>query len=129
DSQPLSDALVRVFGDNAGLSRERAGEVAEYFKNALSLPPEAVTYEWAGETQPVATNLTEEGRALNRRVQLEVWYDELRDGLKDHEVVASEDIKRTKVRRTEPLCKLHYKEGQARRARVKNLVVPLHYED
>jgi flagellar motor protein MotB len=129
DSQPLSDALVRVFGDNAGLSRERAGEVAEYFKNALGLPPEAVTYEWAGETQPIATNLTEEGRALNRRVEVEVWYDEVRGDLKDQEVVVSDDIKRVKVCRTETVCKLHYKEGQERRTRVKNLVVPLHYED
>jgi hypothetical protein len=32
----------RVFEDNAGLSRERAGEVAEYFKTALNLPPEAI---------------------------------------------------------------------------------------
>ena len=29
DTQPLSPALARVFGDNEGLSRERAGEVAE----------------------------------------------------------------------------------------------------
>ena len=29
DSQPLSPALARVFEDNSGLSRERAGEVAE----------------------------------------------------------------------------------------------------
>ena len=33
----LSGALARVFEDNAGLSRERAGEVAEYFKTALAL--------------------------------------------------------------------------------------------
>jgi flagellar motor protein MotB len=129
DSQPLSDALVRVYGDNSGLSRERSGEVAEYFKNALGLPPEAVTYEWAGEKQPMASNLTEEGRALNRRVEVEVWYDELRDALKDEEVVVAEDIKRIKVCRMETVCKLRYKEGHARRARVKNLVVPLHYED
>ena len=37
DSQQLSGDLVRVFEDNAGLSRERAGEVAEYFKTALAL--------------------------------------------------------------------------------------------
>src|SRR5690606_35311325 len=32
DSQPLSPALISVFGDNEGLSRERAGEVAEFLK-------------------------------------------------------------------------------------------------
>ena len=129
DTQPLSDALAQVFGDNAGLSRERAGEVAEHFKKALSLPPEAITYEWAGDTQPIAPNVSEEGRALNRRVEVEVWYDEIRDDVKEEEVVVSDDIKRIKVCRMETLCKLRYKDGNARRARVRNLVVPLRYVD
>jgi flagellar motor protein MotB len=129
DTQRLSDALRRVYGDNAGLSRERAGEVAEYFKKTLGLAPEAITYEWAGETQPVATNETEEGRALNRRVEVEVWYDEVEEALKDEEVVVADDIKRIKVCRMETVCKLRYKEGNERRARVRNLVVPLRYED
>jgi flagellar motor protein MotB len=129
DSQRLSEGLVRVFGDNAGLSRERAGEVAEYFKTALGLPPEAITYEWAGDTRPVASNLTEEGRAQNRRVEVEVWYDEPRKDLRDEEVVVADDIKRIKVCRMETVCKLRYRGGHARRARVRNLVVPLHAED
>jgi len=129
DSQPLSDSLVRVFGDNSGLSRERAGEVAEYFKAALALPPEVITYEWVGDTEPIASNATEEGRAMNRRVAVEVWYDEARDALKEEEVVVSDDIKRVKVCRMETVCKLRYIEGHARRARVRNLVVPLRYED
>jgi flagellar motor protein MotB len=129
DSQQLSEALVREFGDNSGLSRERAGEVAEYFKTALKLPPEAITYEWAGDTQPVASNDTEEGRALNRRVEVDVWYDEVHEALRSEEVVVPDEIKRVKVCRMETVCKLRYREGQARRTRVKNLVVPLRYED
>ncbi len=129
DSQQLSPGLANVFGDNMGLSRERAGEVAEYFKKTLALPPEAITYEWAGDKEPVASNDTEEGRSLNRRVEVEVWYDEVREATKDEEVVVPDDTKRIKVCRTETLCMMRYKEGQARRARVKNLVVPLRYED
>src|SRR2546422_2910908 len=129
DSQRLSEPLARQFGDNMGLSRERAGEVAEYFKKTLGLPPEAITYEWVGDTQPVASNDTEEGRALNRRVEVEVWYDEVREARKEEEVVVPDDIKRIKVCRTETVCKMRYKEGQERRARVRNLVVPLRYED
>ena len=129
DSQPLSDSLVRVFGDNTGLSRERAGEVAEHFKQALGLPPEAITYEWAGDTRPVATNTTEEGRKLNRRVEVEVWYDEIRDAVRDEEVVISDDIRRIKVCRMDTLCKMEYREGHERRARVRNLLVPLRYND
>ncbi|HET9299655.1 MAG TPA: OmpA family protein [Candidatus Polarisedimenticolaceae bacterium] len=129
DNERLSPALKEVFGDNLGLSRERAGEVAEYFKKMLGLPPEAITYEWMGDAQPVAGNDTEAGRAQNRRVEVEVWYDELREAVKDQEVVVREDLKRIKVCRMETVCKLRYKEGAARRSRVKNLVLPLRYED
>ena len=129
DNERLSPALAEVFVDNAGLSRERAGEVAEHFKKALRLPPEAITYEWAGETQPIASNETEAGRAQNRRVEVEVWYDELKEVVREQEVVVSDEMKRIKVCRTETLCKLRYREGHARRTRVKNLVLPLRYED
>jgi flagellar motor protein MotB len=129
DSQPLSDALARVYADNAGLSRERAGEVAEHFKNALGLPPDAIAYDWAGDTRPIASNATPEGRALNRRVEVEVWYDQPRSTLREQEVVVAGDIQRIKVCRMETVCKLRYQEGHSRRARVRNLVVPLRYED
>ena len=52
DNQPLSPALGERYGDNEGLSRERAGEVAELFQAALGLPPEALSYEWAGDSLP-----------------------------------------------------------------------------
>lgn len=78
DDQPLSDSLARVYGDNAGLARERAGEVAEFLQNRLNLPADAISYEWAGAEKPIATNSTAAGRALNRRVEVEVWYDEVK---------------------------------------------------
>ena len=59
-----------IGGDNAGLSRERAGEVAGFLPQALALPPEAISFEWAGDTRPIATNATPEGRAQNRRVEV-----------------------------------------------------------
>jgi flagellar motor protein MotB len=127
DDQPLSPALAEIFGDNQGLSRERAGEVAEYFQNALALPPQSISYEWAGETRPIASNATEAGRALNRRVEVEVWYDELRDTTGREEVVVTQPVSRVKVCRIETVCKLTYMEGRARRARIQNLVPPLHY--
>ena len=129
DDQPLSDALVGVYGDNAGLSRERAGEVAEFLKTALALPPGAISFEWAGDTQPIASNVTPEGRALNRRVEVEVWYDEADSKVAVEEVVVPEELKRLKVCRVETVCKLTYQEGHERRARVKNLIAPLHFSD
>ena len=129
DNQPLSDRLARIYGDNAGLSRERAGEVAEYFQLALALPPEAISYEWAGDARPVASNLTEEGRAQNRRVEVEVWYDEPGKRIALEEFLVPHEIKRAKVCRMETVCKLRYVEGHARRARVQNLITPLHYSE
>jgi flagellar motor protein MotB len=129
DDQPLSEALAGVYGDNAGLSRERAGEVAEFLQTALALPPESVSFEWAGDTQPIASNATDEGRALNRRVEVEVWYDEVRGQPAVEEVVVPEEIKRNKVCRTETVCKVRYREGHERRARIRNLVPPLHFGD
>ncbi len=129
DNQPLSGALAARYGDNAGLSRERAGEVAEFFQEALSLDPASITYEWSGDTQPVASNDTAEGRALNRRVEVEVWYDEIEDRLDREEVIVASDVKRVKVCRVETVCKLRYIDGHNRRARVQNLIAPLNYNE
>ena len=127
DNQPLSAATAEIYGDNAGLSRERAGQVAEHFQTALALPPEGISYEWAGDSQPVASNLTEEGRALNRRVEVEVWYDEIRERVDLEEFLVPHEITTVKVCRMETVCKLRYVDGHAKRARVQNLVAPLHY--
>jgi flagellar motor protein MotB len=129
DDQPLSAALARIYGDNAGLSRERAGEVAEFFQRALGLPAEAISFSWAGDSSPVAPNTTPEGRALNRRVEVEVWYDVPREVVTAQEVLVREEFKRVKVCRIETVCKLRYLEGHSRRARVRNLVAPLHWDD
>jgi flagellar motor protein MotB len=129
DSQPLSPRLQAIYGDNAGLSRERAGQVAEHFQTTLALPPEAVSYEWAGDTRPVASNATEEGRALNRRVEVEVWYDEVVDKVALEEFLVPHEIKRVKVCRMETVCKLRYIEGHSKRARVQNLIAPLRYDE
>ncbi|TMG96459.1 MAG: OmpA family protein, partial [Betaproteobacteria bacterium] len=109
---------VQLFGetriqyvDNDGLSRERAGVAAEFFQKTLGLPPESVTYEGRGERQPVASNATEVGRAQNRRMEVEVWYDEIDEKLVTKQVVVQENLKRVKVCRIEQMCKISYKEG------------------
>ncbi|MGB3212033.1 MAG: OmpA family protein [Desulforhopalus sp.] len=129
DSKPLSDVLQNIYNDNDGLSRERAGTTAEYCQRALGLPAEAISYEGVGDSRPVASNDSEAGRALNRRVEVEVWYDEIGEKIVDKEVVVPRQVNRTKVCRTETVCKLRYKEGHSHRALVKNLIAPLHYDE
>ena len=128
DNRPLSPRLVEIYGDNAGLSRERAGQVAEHFQKALALPPEAISYEWAGDTKPIGSNLSEEGRALNRRVEVEVWYDEVAEQLALEEILVPHEIQQVKVCRMETVCKLRYVNGHSKRARVQNLVAPIHFD-
>ncbi|WP_323114117.1 OmpA family protein [Pseudomonas guariconensis] len=54
---------------NQGLSEQRAGSVAE-FLIGQGLAAGKVTSQGRGESEPVADNDTEEGRARNRRVEL-----------------------------------------------------------
>ncbi len=128
DNQRLSPRLQAVYGDNMGLSKERAGEVAEYMQTMLSLPAEGVSYSWQGDLQPAAPNDSEANRALNRRVEVEVWYDEPRDKVGLEEFLVEHEVNAIKVCRIETVCKLRYVEGHSRRARVQNLIAPLHYD-
>jgi flagellar motor protein MotB len=128
DSLPLMGELLELYGDNVGLSRERAGTVAEYCQHALNLPPEAISYEGHGDSQPVADNTTEKGRQLNRRVEVQVWYDEIGHKQVEKEVVIPGEMNRIKVCRTETVCKLRYRDGHAHRARIRNMISALHYD-
>jgi len=129
DNQKLSGALKDQYEDNLGLSKERAGTTAEFFQAALELPPEAISYEGMGDTKPVASNDNEAGRAKNRRVEVQVWYDEVSEALVDKQVEVDQEVKRIMVCRVETVCKLRFKEGHSRRAKLKNLVPPFHYDE
>lgn len=54
---------------NANLSEARAQAVAEIFA-AAGFSKQQIFYQGAGETLPIASNAAEEGRALNRRVEI-----------------------------------------------------------
>lgn len=59
---------------NAELSRKRA----EAVKNRLiagGVPAEVITSYGMGQTQPIASNSTKDGRQLNRRVEIEITVD------------------------------------------------------
>jgi hypothetical protein len=129
DTLPLSEALQAVFGDNVGLSRERAGTTAEYFQQALGLPPKRFPTKGSVTASRSPATPPRKGRQLNRRVEVQVWYDEVGEKLVEKEVLVTRELNRIKICRTETVCKLRYKEGHAHRARIKNLMPPLHYDD
>ncbi len=86
------DALVRDMGDlnsvanieavghtdsigteeyNQGLSERRAASVEDYLTDK-GVPADKIETEGMGESNPIATNQTPEGRAKNRRVEITV---------------------------------------------------------
>lgn len=54
---------------NLNLSKDRANAVKQYLVNA-GVPASSITVNAYGESNPIASNATEEGRRLNRRVEI-----------------------------------------------------------
>jgi flagellar motor protein MotB len=129
DSDKLGPGLRAKYINNVGLSKYRAQETAEYFQRELDLPPDGVSFDGVGDTKPIASNETEAGKSRNRRVEVQVWYDEVSEKAVEKEfIVPAKKLNRLKVCRKETVCKLSYKEGNARRARLQNLVKALRTE-
>ena len=55
---------------NMTLSKNRANSVTNYFIQNKGLSPGRLTTNWYGESSPIASNDTAEGRAQNRRVNI-----------------------------------------------------------
>ena len=53
---------------NLEISQRRAQSIKKYFANTFGIAPERITAEGFGETRPIASNATPEGRRKNRRV-------------------------------------------------------------
>lgn len=70
DSTPIAPESRHIFADNYALSDARAKSVADYIATGLGLPPSLVIAAGKGDDLPLATNLTDAGRARNRRVEL-----------------------------------------------------------
>ena len=63
---------------NQQLSEKRARAVADYLSNK-GIPNEKIFTEGRGGSQPIASNSSEAGRAMNRRVEIEVVSNRARE--------------------------------------------------
>ncbi|MDX8381067.1 MAG: OmpA family protein [Ghiorsea sp.] len=70
DNLPVSKKWRDKFSDNWDLSARRAGEVARFLIWGAGFPPENIEVVSRADVEPIANNETEEGRALNRRIEL-----------------------------------------------------------
>jgi outer membrane protein OmpA-like peptidoglycan-associated protein len=75
DAQRLVREAKRKFVTNQRLSEARAASVAEYLRTALALPENVFAIEGFGARRPVADNVSDAGRARNRRAEVSVWLE------------------------------------------------------
>jgi chemotaxis protein MotB len=71
DDRPLGMPLMQRIVSNVELSKARATAV-QSFLAAQGVPQNIIFISGLGESHPVATNDTEQGRAQNRRVEIDV---------------------------------------------------------
>lgn len=57
------------------ISSLRAGFIVKYFVNELDYPAELLRASGYGDSKPIATNSTADGRRLNRRMEIKIHYD------------------------------------------------------
>lgn len=82
EEYPRTDVLIIGHTDatgsesyNQGLSERRAQSAASYVQSQ-GIPADRIRIRGMGETDPVASNDTEEGRQLNRRVEVVIYASE-----------------------------------------------------
>lgn len=78
DNQPVAPGSP--IGDNLSLSLGRARAAAEAMQRFLSQPTR-VSFRGAGDSQPIASNASREGRARNRRVDFQIPAEPARESI------------------------------------------------
>jgi len=77
DTQPLSPQTALKFTDNYGLADARADQVANQLSKELKIDRNKIQTSGYGPDKPIATNNTLAGMAQNRRVEINVVFDEV----------------------------------------------------
>ncbi|MGH0038287.1 MAG: OmpA/MotB family protein [Myxococcota bacterium] len=71
DDQPISPELAGRYPSNWELAGARAGEVVRLLEG-VGIESDRLTARSFGETRPIASNETEDGRRRNRRIELRI---------------------------------------------------------
>src|SRR5207249_7766403 len=91
DDAPLTARDESIYGNQVAVSKARANRVALEMQRVLGLPASAIESDGRGASRPVASNETAQGRALNRRIEVEFWYDDPLQELSDEPQLCPDD--------------------------------------
>ena len=93
DDAPLTGRDEQTYGNQLSLSKAMAQRVALAMQEKLGLPASAIESDGRGASNPVAPNETVQGRALNRRIEVQFWYDDALQELPDEPQLCPDDLK------------------------------------
>ncbi len=102
DNAPLTGRDESTYGNQLSLSKARAQRVALSMQQALGLPESAIESDGRGASNPLASNETPQGRTLNRRIEVEFWYDDPLQELPEEPQVCPGDANEMVTRVYEP---------------------------
>src|SRR5207244_4833315 len=91
-----------TFGNHLSLSKARAHRVTLEMQEILRLPASAIESDGRGVSHPLASNETAQGRRLNRRIEVEFWYDDPLQALPDEPQLCPDDADETVTRVYDP---------------------------
>src|SRR5262244_1418559 len=102
DDAPLTGRDENAYGNHLSLSKARAQRVALAMQGILGLPASAIESDGRGASHPLASNETVQGRTLNRRIEVEFWYDDPLQDLPDEPQLCPDDVEETVTRVYDP---------------------------
>src|SRR5215468_1384257 len=102
DDAPLTGRDESVYGNHLSLSKARAQRVALAMQGILGLPASAIESDGRGDSHPIASNATTEGRAVNRRIEVEFWYNDPLQELSNEPQLCPDDVEETVTKVYEP---------------------------
>src|SRR5262249_24905292 len=102
DDTQLTGRDEQIYGNQLSLSKSKAQRVALAMNEKLGLPGSAIESDGRGASHPLASNETVQGRALNRRIEVEFWYDDPLQALPDEPQLCPDDIEEMVTRVYEP---------------------------
>src|SRR5262245_25222780 len=102
DNAPLTGRDEQTYGNHLSLSKARAQRVALAMQEKLGLPASTIESDGRGASRPVASNESVQGRALNRRIEVEFWYNDPLQELSDEPQLCPRDSAEMVTRVYEP---------------------------
>src|SRR5215468_8214106 len=102
DDAPLTGRDEIAYGNHLSLSKARAQRVALAVQGILGLPASAIESDGLGASHPIGSNATVQGRAMNRRIEVEFWYDDPLQELPEEPQLCPDDIDETVTKVYDP---------------------------